>query len=282
MKTPKEIELYPGLSSAYHASSLFPETFIDPSSDQLADMWQDIMGEPAKIIDGLLGVMHIPNGTKYHSLISVDLCDVVRKTCESFMSLEGLEVEAAGHEYSYGRPFGIHGDDEIIKKIVQGIMVQDLVEPVDNIEEIHEILLDMRQSGAIIMANTSTLPGCERATLKFMNTYLKDAFDGILLPRNHDGNGKITKGMAKIAVYKEIELLDGHAHIRHTQHIDDAPHHIRGSREAAQELGITNHFDATPLYPWNRDHTDMNHTETPLEAFIQAYETFERINKHGR
>lgn len=266
---------YPAALEAYDFAEAHPEAQRDPNPEELLQDWNTLYdSDTAHIVPGVLGVMRTTGEDRPWALVSVDLCDVVRETARDFMKLGGFTIDAAGETYGYGVPFGVGDKPAIVTRMVQGVMIRDNISPVEGIDTIKEILQEKREHGAYVIANTSTLQGCERATLRWMKTYLPDCFDGLVLPRNYDGNGSTTKGSVKLAVAKELQQLGTSTTITYTQHIDDAPHHIRAVREASHEMTVYNHSDFTPRYIWNTKHDDMNHTETPLEAFEKSYDAF--------
>jgi hypothetical protein len=70
------------------------------------------------------------------------------------------------------------------------------------------------------------LPNCERATIEnLLAKELPSYFDGIILPRNHYGDGTVTKGDALRAVVSTITGSEN-GKVEKVVHIDDAPHHI--------------------------------------------------------
>jgi len=277
---------YPEALAMYETGRDHIESQVFPDNDLLAGMWNEYYNPESNTqgISGVLGVIRQLDGDNPDTLISVDLCDVVRTTCGDFMDLGGFTTDDAGESYGYGLPFGIGEEPDVVVKIVQGLMTTDSVGPVDGIDEIKTILQSMRNRGAFILANTSTLQGCEPSTLRFMRKHLENSFDGIVLPRNHDGEGKITKGVAKALAIAELEALNDDTNIRFTQHIDDAAHHIFAAREAAKENPkVIDHFDATPEYIWNQTVPGLNLHPTPLEAFQSVEEHFTNIrSRHAK
>ncbi len=270
----KPFEQYPKAQEAYYHAEAHPEAQVDPTDDQLMDMWRDFYSDEnsMKQVPGVLGVMR--NTLNHHStLVSVDLCEVVRESLSGVLSLGGFNLESMRGYYSVDKVFDVDEQQhpEAVTRLFQALMIEDKIEPVDNINDIRSILQHMRESGAYIVANTSTLPGCEPSTLRFMDAYLEHCFDGILFPRNHHGDGKLTKGVAMGSVVNELGT------IVKTLHIDDAKHHVYATRITAGQLG-TNHFDVTPIYPWNDDAQDLNLAATPLEAFQLLQEDISRGN----
>jgi hypothetical protein len=275
-----KLATFPNLLENFRAGISHPESAVNPTVEDIVNQWHEHLDNDAELrpIPGVLGVMSEIGNDSPHTLVSVDLCDVVRKTAESFLSQEGLETNDAGENYGYGVPFGIGNDPDIVTAILQGIMTHDKVEPVEGIEEIREYLQRMRNQGAFIIANTSTLPGCEPSTFRFMKKHLDDCFDGIALPRNHDGKGPVTKGMAKAVVVRELSALGQYTDLIATQHIEDAPHHVHAARLAAMEFPVV-HFDVTPTYIWNAADKTLNHVDEPVQAFEASVEKFESVRK---
>lgn len=278
------IPIYEKLAGFPHALEAFEyavdnyETNYVPEPEELATAWGEIYDDSSTVLplQDVYGVMRDNPGEKHWAVASIDLCEVTRETAETFMKLGGFTIAHAGETYGYGKPFGLEEDPESVTRIVQAIMSRDQVTPVPGIEDIQSILSEARQSGIYIIANTSTLPACEIPTLRWLKRYLPDCFDGIVLPRNHDGTGPVTKGTAKEAVVGVLNSRVDTAKVTHTLHIDDAPHHIRAVRDTSKKLGMLGHADFTPKYIWNTNHTDMNHQDTPHESFIAANDV---INK---
>lgn len=260
---------YPAALEAYEFGLHSPEANHVPEPEELATYWVTTYDPDATMrpTDDVYGVMRTPDTSPY-AVVSVDLCEVTRETCSTFMALGGFTIESAGETYGYGLPYGIEKYGDVVTRMVQAVMIRDQVEPVAGITNIQEILRKAKEHGAYVVANTSTLPGCELATVRWLAKYLPDCFDSLVLPRNHDGLGSVTKGTAKQAVMSHLVETPGFEKIHTTAHIDDAPHHIRAVRETAKQLNVT-HIDFTPKYPWNVLHDDMNHQETPLQSFEQ-------------
>ena len=148
-------------------------------------------------------------------------------------------------------------------------MANSLIEPVDGIDEMRTMLQQWRKKGVYTVANTSTLPGCEEGTIDFFKTYLPDAIDGILLPRNYDGTLAFTKGHAianVIGLLRPSESADIVA-----VHIDDSPHHNIAVREQIGRLGNARVVTFQPEYT---SHLPIDEgsiaTRTPLDAFRAA------------
>lgn len=260
---------YPAALEAYEFGLDCPEANHVPEPEELVAYWSANYDQNASMrsTDEVYGTMRTPD-LRPRSVVSVDLCEVTRESCSAFMALGGFTLESAGATYGYGLPYGIEQYPDIVTRMLQALMIRDQVEPVAGIDDIRTILNEARENGAYIVANTSTLPGCELATVRWLAKYLPNCFDALVLPRNHDGKGAITKGTAKQVVMRSLLETSGFEKIHTTAHIDDAPHHIRAVRETAKQLDVV-HADFTPKYVWNIDHPDMNHQETPLESFEQ-------------
>jgi hypothetical protein len=112
------------------------------------------------------------------------------------------------------------------------------------------------------------LPGCERGTIDFFKQYLPDSFDGLLLPRNHDGTLPLTKGHAAANVVKMLPPADSEVI---GFHIDDSSHHNASFRQQMGQFATAHIATFQPEYlshiPLDEGST---HTKTPLQAFQAA------------
>ena len=238
-----------------------------PSTDELSDLWKTRYHNSDSVypVPNIYGLMTKPEYEDPWLLLSVDLCEVTRKTAESVAKLGGFTLEHMGAEYFYGTPFGLPKEDnDLVVLMTQAQMVRESVGPVEGIDEIASILKEIKSLGGYVLANTSTLPGCEQATVDWMSRFLPDCFDGIVIPRNHFGEGSITKGDAVLSVVNNLKDRFRVA-ISHVIHIDDASHHILSVRERCEHNLIVDDF--TPRYSWNSGHEALNIKPSPLECF---------------
>lgn len=241
--------------------------------EQLVEAWECYDGRTPEIVEGVLGVF-VPPSQPPKAIASVDLCEVIRETSIALDHATGYEPSRRGH-YSKDRWFlgdhhGEHGDkfDMSFKTAVfQAIMSRALVPPVDDIEAIKLIMMRWRAEGVFVIANTSTLSGCEVGTItKQLKTYVPDCFDGIVFPRNHSGNeGDMTKARALNLVTDQAKI---DAHAVPLVHIDDTVHH-----NDTMLRHFSGHPNITVVIPRHADneHGGLEYmTNTPLEAFQRA------------
>lgn len=195
--------------------------YAAPSQADLTDYWQAVYSEPAEPVSGVLGVIN-KQAHEPTALVSVDLCEVLRDTGREYQRTIGLRDVKL---FPYMGQLAAGGLD-IVTPTIQRLMNEGQVPVVDEIDEIAAIIRRVRSSGALVLANTSTLPGCEFATIdeRFMASRLKDCFDGIVFPRNYDGLGTVTKADAVASALRQVGLDEQAAVI---VHIDDTPHHLQ-------------------------------------------------------
>lgn len=271
---------HPKLHEAYTFGLDHPATHAITTADQLIDEWQyEYDNVSMRPVPGLFGVMrHIHGSDHPDTLLSVDVDDVLRDSNATFLALGDYSTEEhAGEDYvtCFGGPFDIGYDFDIVGPAIRGLVLMEKIPPVRKISRIAQHLQYLREHGVYVVASTSTVPGTERATIQFLKKYLPESFDGIVFPGNHDNKGPITKGTVKKMVRQELHQLAGETTIRSTSMVDDAPHHILHGREAAAEMGIDSHIDATPDYPWNRHDARLNIHPTPVDAFEAIVEHFD-------
>ncbi len=196
---------------------------------------------------------------------SVDLCEVVRQTSYTLRTVEGEVVDPIEciHHYAEGMQ-GVTPDD--ITPVVQTLMANGHIPPVEGIGRIREIMHGWKAAGVYIVANTSTLPGCEIGTIRFFEQHLPGVFDGILLPRNHDGSHPVTKG---VAARNMLEFFnEGSGEPTAVIHIDDLAHHNAGFRAAVGGLAGIEVQTFQPMYPSHFEHDPhSNLADNPQHAF---------------
>lgn len=240
-------------------------TYPELSPEQLVDHWANTHDHENVIsAPGVLSALRTPDCTPV-AIASVDLCEVVRGTLHSMLGVFGVTEEAITSYSHYGPNFGI--DNDLTVAIVQTLMNSDMVQPVDDIEEISEIMQEWRKLGIYCVANTSTLPGCEAATIDFLGRHLPEGFDGILLPRNALGDGPLTKGHA---LGFAIEAVADPTNVA-AVHIDDAPHHNKAVNEhVGTKIGRNNTTTLMPTYVGNVHPEGTVAAEDPIDAFRRA------------
>lgn len=245
------------------ANMQLPE-FTVPPQTELNDHWQAYAGGNVVEAPGVYGAIRTPDKapTKF---ASIDLCEIVRKSSEAVRLVETPDSSHTACVHCYGEGLAIAGDT---LPVLQTLMNHDKVEPVDDIHHIADRLQTWRREGIYVFANTSTLPGCELATIRFLNQYLPGCFDGMLLPRNHHGTDPLTKG---VAARNLITSLTPKGQPVTAIHIDDVPYHNQGYRDALAGYGHIEVATFQPLYPSCKQPDAGSYlTSSPAEAFIAA------------
>jgi hypothetical protein len=255
-----------------------------PTSEELRDMWQDYLGPDATVVPtpGVYGAMRIPDAPPT-SIVSVDVCEVIRNTNIGVIlaerSHQDLEKNPIKSIHRYGEGCTYQDNYADIQTLTQVLMNADLIEPVENIDQINDLIQGWQELGAYKVLNTSTLSGCEPGTIRFFDRYLPGVFDAILLPRNHDSDksqatkGDVAAGLA-LAVEQAVfgDKVPGTKLRRNITaiHIDDKPCHNEAFREAMTDIGARVHT-LQPMYPSHleADKKSIN-TLTPLAAFHMA------------
>ena len=246
--------------SERQASSLWLPTnerevhFDVPRLGVLEEEWQHRNPNRTLIeLDGAIyGVAERPD-TIPKAIVSLDLREVVRETGLALLEMRGgtlddMVADGTTGEMDYGSTLnGWHNDIAQPNRqlYIQEFMHHDMVRPVKYRGAIRALMQKWRDENVYVIANTSTLPGCELSTIRFLNEHYPDCFRGILLPRNHDGKGKVTKAMALQATTAAIQynLQASDTNIP-TFAIDDAMHH-------ATDLDTVGTTVLVPAYAWN-------------------------------
>lgn len=238
-----------------------------PSMEELLEHWQDSHGHSGVVESpGVFGVLREPDILPI-GFASIDLCEVIRESHISVARVVGKTLEDILDIHNYAETAGLQRGQET--QVLQVLFSNDMITPIENALEIKDIIKSWRKVGVFCVANTSTLPGCELSTVDFLSNYFGDCFDGILFPRNHDGKGKTTKGLALRSVMEEF--MDSEKDT-FAVHIDDAPHHCSDvSSEVGGLIGAANLLTVMPVYPGEADIPPNTQSATnPLEAFRAA------------
>jgi hypothetical protein len=250
------------------------EAYPIPSSEELQAHWSEYLGKGHIVAPapGVLGVVRtLAETERPTAFASVDLCEVVRATCVACRGVE-KPVEVIKNIHGYGDDLSISND---VETGLQVLMTNGLVPPVEGIEEIAEIMRRWRKLGVYVVANTSTLPGCERGTIEFFKRHLRGAIDGLLLPRNYDGTLPLTKGVAARNLLGKLGIGAAEAEPTPTVaiHIDDTSHHNIGFRDALAAMPGVQTRTFQPVYP-SKKKVDEGSVlvATPLGAFYHADE----------
>ncbi|RYX78988.1 hypothetical protein EON76_04735 [bacterium] len=226
------------MSSERHLSSsdiwvpgqLLDHEYPTATPDELAVRLGTMVCAKTVGMDAILGAVRVPEPhEQIEGIASIDLCEVVRGTVKSMAVAFGREY--VGNDYL----IGIWGDshetvDNDVKQsticsLAHVLMNNGHVPAVENIDAITTLLRRWRnEENVFCIANTSTLPGNELATLEFMDGFMPDCFDGIAFPRNHNGRGLTTKAAAVSEVNAILNTHDQQPH--YAVHIDDVEHHV--------------------------------------------------------
>lgn len=254
------------------------EHYPAPSLERLCLAWKEY--DPyAEMVQapGVYGIVREPSfNESFTCIASIDLCEVIRETDDALYRMRGDTIWKHGvpDKPSYS---GERFPDHVIGPLVTVLMNAGEVQPVEGIDKIALILQDWRDNGVYVVANTSTLPGCELATISFFRKYLPSSFDGILLPRNHDGTAAKTKGWVLCQLIEKIN-----PGIRAVFHIDDVTHHIVGVHN---ELDWHPQFTTfTPGYHHNenvvhgtRVWDEVQPQLNPLRVFLKADQLVQQL-----
>lgn len=220
-----------------------------------------------------------PPGGQPHAFAVLDLCEVVRETgiAVARMGGGGLDEVFNPEEGTadYGNHFLNFTRDDMIKITVQIMMDHDLIDAVQFHEALTAFMQRWKAAGTYIVADTSTLPGCEKNTIDFLERYYPSCFDGILLPRNHDGNGRTTKADAFAAAQNAIALWYGkEIYDAPIVYIEDTPHHTTAFKERFPNSKIF-----MPEYDWNTHHT-QNSDVTVVPQHLGTVDSFIAADNH--
>jgi hypothetical protein len=207
-------------------------------------------------IDGIRGLVTVRPDVK-NRILSVDLCEIIRKTHESCARAQGYGASYMGRTVWDYEGYGLTGSES--DGLARVVINRSIVEPIAEIAEIRSILQAAHKHMTIV-ANTSTALGTEIATIKFLHEHLPGCFDGILFPRNFSGDSKITKGHA---LKRLIETLDMPVDIIRVAHIDDAPHHNQAILEVLREYGVPTVQSTMPLFKPGRNAIRRNRVIIP-------------------
>ena len=207
------------------------EEYHTPDDAELETLWEAYNPDgTAEACTDVYGVFTRRDGIR--AVASVDLCEVVRDTVLGLDEATGVYPKRRS---TYGTGTWYREDvsdpnyqESVIVSAIRALMGKGLVRPVEHIDAIATMLRNWRAQGVYVVANTSTLPGCERGTIQHtLAEYLPGCFDALVLPRNHTGTGSMTKARALEAITTQagIPLLD-----MPFVHIDDALRHVNSFR----------------------------------------------------
>lgn len=233
--------------------------YPEMTSAELQAAWIDYSGaERVLSLPHVLGVVAVPHWVnEVNNILSVDVDEIIRATHHGMAATIGLRPDQIPDYTTISGTLGIgHGEES---GPVIDAMNQGLIGPVDGIEDIADMLVEFRARKAIVIANTSTLSGCEAVTIDMFKNYLPDCFDGIVFPRNHWGDaGSMNKALALEIALSELELDERELHV---VHVEDTPHHIRIMDEHHQVKKQRKFTGVAPVY---RGHSYENLPENTI------------------
>lgn len=251
--------------------SLDHEYPVPPATELSRELQRGKPGDYSEL-DEVFGTMRLPAADeRIESVVSVDLCEVMRLTARTIAATGGKEYDGNNYIDGLWRDERFKGAFEskhayyTIQPIAQVVINHGYVRPVDGADEIARMLRRWQDDGAYCVANTSTLPGCELGTIRFLNEYFAGCFDGIVFPRNHDGSSQTTKADALAQV---LGRLRHHGHYPgYAMHVDDTVHH---SNNMLDNRPHENMYCFLPLYPGcvalNALSAEVRRAATPLET----------------
>lgn len=248
------------------------EEYPVPSSQELVELWQTYSQTNALPTRGVYGA-YVPPKQEVRAIASVDLCEVVRDTLGSVHIANGIQRTTPYTRYTYSDETWFDrslSSEELERSVVattlQTAMSEGFVQPVEFIGGIGALLRSWRAQGIYCVANTATLPGCERGTIQYtLGRDLPGALDGILFPRNWNNSSAMTKAAALITLAAEAELDLEELPVAH---IDDAVHHANSFLTAFPDK--SNLKIVVPAYGWNRELDETLRAASPFEAFVAA------------
>ncbi len=245
--------------------------------EQLSEAFTRHLGSRMTVLNEVLGVVReTTDSDEVQAIASIDLCEVVRSTAYSISTTHGKEYHGNNYRLAlWEDELFAHSEEEhaflsnTIQSIAQVMMNSGHVQPVEGIDEIADMTARWRKKlGVYCVANTSTLSGCELATVSFINTHLPESFDGIVFPRNPLGRrDQITKSRALKMV---IDVLAERGHeCRLAVHVDDSEGHhlsmIEDPPHAQTHVFLLEHPEFMPVDLGPA--TNVTRSPSPLDSF---------------
>lgn len=249
---------------------------IVPSVDQLLDIWKEHHGDkPITNLEGMYGICELPN-SQPTAILSLDLCEVLRETGPSLTKMYGRAISDTLHDYGayYGDGLLGHREQFSRERILPELMRHNTVTPVPFSEAIHAFLQRWNKAGVFTVANTSTLPGCEASTTRFIADHYPDSIRGILLPRNHDGKGSTTKADILESAKQTVARQTGYdMNTIPSLAIEDAHHHAVNYIEHPSSIQVF-----MPNYSWNSALSEQENI-TIVEQTLGTIDTFIAVDE---
>jgi hypothetical protein len=164
---------------------------ISPSQEDILGMFSEYLaashdGGTVVPIAHSFGAVRLPEQLPLVA-VSIDFCEVLRQTGRTCGSVMGtLDVE-----YPYVVATGLSEVDTTA--LVRALMKTNQIPPAPDTAALLHILQAIRAKGGLVIGNTSTLAGCEEATLKFITKHYPGAFDGV----NFNTGGHSARGSTR-------------------------------------------------------------------------------------
>lgn len=268
--------------------------FRQPSGKELLACWREhhSAARRAFLLDNHFGVCEVPDNTPT-AFVSLDLCEVVRETAISLTRIRGggladIITNSERTNSDYGMTFlgadtfspGINLTQIALWHLMnEKYQTADspLITPTPHADAIRSFMQSWRKQGVFIVANTSTLAGCEKGTIRSLKDHYADTTQGILFPRNHDGRGAATKA----GILEEAkEIMEWHTGFSLTDvptiAIEDTPHHALGYITKDPQAQVF-----MPEYEWNEAVEDAPNI-TRVAQRLGTVDTFMAVDEHLR
>lgn len=259
--------------------------FDEPSTPELTAHWLEAHPTQALVLpDAIYGIAEVPEAQPT-AIVSLDLDEIVRMSGLSLIHLRGgvlddMVTDGARGHLDYGSHLnGWEDHDSLEPQAMRHLMLQELmhagrVPPVEYHSVIATFLREWRAQDVYTIVNTSTLSGCELSTIKFLDEHFPGCTQGLLLPRNHDGHGSVTKAQSLRATLQAInEQTAWHTDGIPVIAIDDASHHAQDYDKA----GIKTFM---PSYDWNTGCQEVGTIERIPQHWPGTVDTFVAVDRY--
>lgn len=247
-----------------------------PDNYRLLSTWKTYNTNADMVtLPDMFGICELPS-EQPSAVISLDLCEVLRETGPSLTRMYTADTDTTSHDYGVYYGDGFLGDREQLSRelLLPQLMGAQAVKAVPYAQSIQALLQRWRHAGVYVIANTSTLPGCELSTTDFLAQHYTDSLRGILFPRNHDGKGNLTKAGILAHTKQTIYDYTGFS-LRSTPTIaiEDARHHAEQYVESCDDTLVY-----MPAYSWNESLETTNRV-TRVEQQLGTVDTFIAVNQ---
>lgn len=252
-------ERYPQFQE-FHDWGEEAEQHAPRTSEELAGLWNRFPrnGEGKPLVADVPICVVTPEWSdeEVTKVMFVDIDEIVRDTAGTMMRRAGLTVDrlqnlaydAAFNDTDHITPIGT------LNSVVRGMIDGDEIDPMDDIRQ-SQFRLEEARHGARIIAATSTLPGGELGTIRFLEHYFGGIFSGIGFNGHYADDSRYKKSDVMMAF---LEYYGGAgADIRKVGFIDDSRSHILDFRTNI-DAHVPQTRDVTPRHAMNRDGIAMD------------------------